>query len=450
MDKKNRAGELPPVSTESTSISDGDHSLHKLLPFAWPVFTVLWLVFPIGSVVEMLREDLAPIRLLGFLTSMAAFVAVFLWLMLAYPFHTGELSSSVRRTRIGLLVVLATLALFLELGYGSGIPYHFMFVVLTAAVTLPTLWAAGTVMAVTVVESGLYALRAGWAALLSTWESAVAPFLIVGLSMIIVSRLVVTVRELRAAREEIARLAVAEERLRFARDLHDLLGHSLSLITLKSTLAGRLLPITPETKRAANEVRDIEEVARGALREVREAVAGYRQPTLEDELAGAHEMLDAAGIACHVERTVNDMPLQTDAVLAWAVREGATNVIRHSRARHCEIRVHQTGGEVCVEISDDGIGTPTPDKANGTGSGSGLSGLTERVVASGGDIEAGLLTGEGSSPRGFRLRVSLPLSDGLAALTDEPSIAPNGARADDTIADGTIGEADNETTEEAR
>ena len=191
---------------------------------------------------------------------------------------------------------------------------------------------------------------------------------------------------------------MAEERLRFARDLHDLLGHSLSLITLKSELAGRLLPAAPE--RAASEVHDIEGVARQALREVREAVTGYRQPALAEELESAREMLEAAGIRCRIENGAGTLPGTTDAVLAWAVREGVTNVIRHSGARSCEILVSRDGREIRAEITDDGRGSsPGPD-----GAGSGLSGLAERVAARGGESEAGPLA-EG----GFSLRVSLPL-----------------------------------------
>nr|MDQ3841501.1 sensor histidine kinase [Actinomycetota bacterium] len=244
---------------------------------------------------------------------------------------------------------------------------------------------------------------------------------LIGIGMIGVSRLVVTVRELRTAREELARLAVAEERLRFARDLHDLLGHSLSLITLKSELAGRLLPTAPE--KAATEVRDIEGVARRALREVREAVAGYRQPTLDGELEDAREMLEAAGITCRIESKVGVLPNATDAVLAWAVREGVTNVIRHSRARSCEIRVTRDGEEVRAEISDDGLGSSAERDAPPS-NGSGLSGLAERVAASGGDLEAG------SPPEsGFRLRVSLPLRDGTSS-TAAPASSTGGMRED--------------------
>jgi two-component system, NarL family, sensor histidine kinase DesK len=209
---------------------------------------------------------------------------------------------------------------------------------------------------------------------------------------------VAAVAELRSAREELARMAVDEERLRFARDLHDLLGHSLSLITLKSELAGRLLPDEPE--KAEAEVHDIEGVARQALGEVREAVAGYRSPTLDEELAGAAEMLGAAGIDFGIENEAGLLPREIDGVLAWAVREGTTNVIRHSQARNCHILLTRENGMVCAKITDDGQG-----ETDQGASGSGLSGLAERVATfNDGGFEAGPLP-EG----GFRLRVELPL-----------------------------------------
>jgi two-component system sensor histidine kinase DesK len=217
---------------------------------------------------------------------------------------------------------------------------------------------------------------------------------------------VATAEELRAAREELARRAVAEERLRFARDLHDLLGHSLSLITLKNELAGKLLPHAPE--RAAKEIGEAEAVARRALREVREAVAGYRQPTLVEELHGAEEMLAAAGIACRVEYSAGLLPKSVDALLAWAVREGMTNVIRHSRARHCAIRIAREAGMARAEVRDDGRGPARAQDGGGTTvGGSGLAGLAERVGDfAGADFAAGPLP-EG----GFCLRVGLPLRD---------------------------------------
>jgi len=136
--------------------------------------------------------------------------------------------------------------------------------------------------------------------------------------------------------------------LRLARDLHDLLGHSLSLITLKSELAGRL--VAKESTRAAQEIREIELAARQTLREVREAVAGYRQPRLLSELDSARQLLQAAGIECSIEQAAGELPPSIDAVLAWTVREGVTNVIRHSKARRCFIWLTRENGTVHAEI----------------------------------------------------------------------------------------------------
>ena len=406
-----RDNEQPTSSAGGVYARVADASRDKPLPVAWLLFTAVWLLFPVGFAIQVLQTDLSPVELLAFLASIGAFVAVFLWLMLRYPFPYVELASQELRIRIGLLLVLAALALYVELVYGSGVPYRFMYVVIAAAVTLPTRKAAWAVVAVTVCVGAFYATRWGWEAAATSWGDVV-PFLLIGIGMITVSRLVVTVRELRVAREEIARLAVAEERLRFARDLHDLLGHSLSSITLKSELAGRLLPAAPE--RAAAEVRDIEGVARRALREVREAVADYRQPSLGGELDDARKMLKAAGIACRIEQEAGVLPNATDTILAWAVREGVTNVVRHSRARHCVIRLTRDDEEVRAEITDDGLGFPPEYEA--TTVGSGLSGLAERVAASGGDFEAKPMP-EG----GFRLRVSLPLQAGVASAGEPTS-----------------------------
>src|ERR687890_1347309 len=408
-----RDNEQPTTSAGGVYAEVADASRDKPLPVAWLLFTAVWLLFPVGFVIQVLRTDLSSVELLAFLASIVAFVAVFLWLMLRYSFPYVELASQELRIRIGLLLVLAALALYVELVYGSGVPYRFMYVVIAAAVTLPTREAAWAVVAVTVCIGAFYTIRLGWEAAATSWGDVV-PFLLIGIGMITVSRLVVTVRELRVAREEIARLAVAEERLRFARDLHDLLGHSLSSITLKSELAGRLLPAAPE--RAAAEVRDIESVARRSLCEVREAVSGYRQPALDEELYGAREMLHAAGIDCRIENEASPLPNAIDAVLAWTVREGVTNVIRHSRAGCCEIRITQDGEEIHAEVKDDGYGFPREHEA--TTVGSGLSGLAERVAASGGNFEA-----KPMPKGGFRLCVSLPLRDGATLAGEPPSTA---------------------------
>jgi two-component system sensor histidine kinase DesK len=202
--------------------------------------------------------------------------------------------------------------------------------------------------------------------------------------------------QLRATRKELARLAVSEERLRIARDLHDLLGHSLSVIALKSELASKL--VEREPTRAASELDDIQAVTRTALAEVRQAVEGYRQLGLADALEGARTALAAAGIDCDVTETDLRLPADVDAVLAWAVREGTTNVIRHSHAGHCAIRVAADADRAAVEIEDDGSADPSLER------GSGLQGLSERAERVRGELEAGTRPGGG-----FRLRLTVPL-----------------------------------------
>ena len=163
--------------------------------------------------------------------------------------------------------------------------------------------------------------------------------------------------KLNEARAELARTAVAEERLRISRDLHDLLGHSLSLITLKSELAGRMLESDP--RRAAREIAELEAVARRSLAEVRQAVTGYRQPSLTAELAAARRMLASAGIDCRVDAPVSyDLPPEVDALLAWTIREASTNIVRHSGARDARITVTVTGASAGAELTDDGAGPP--------------------------------------------------------------------------------------------
>ena len=227
-------------------------------------------------------------------------------------------------------------------------------------------------------------------------------------------------------RAELARMAVAEERLRISRDLHDLLGHSLSVIALKSELAGRTLGSDPQ--RAAREIAELEAVARRSLAEVRQAVTGYRQPSLAAELAAARRMLASAGIDCRVNAPGSyDLPPEVDALLAWTVREASTNIVRHSGARHAGITVTVTGASASADLTDDGAGPPAgrgaaaggPAAASGA-AGSGLAGLAERAGRLGGTLLAGA-----SRHGGFRVRVTVPLTraDGHDAPAT-PAVAP--------------------------
>ncbi|MBD0689823.1 histidine kinase [Streptomyces sp. CBMA123] len=203
-----------------------------------------------------------------------------------------------------------------------------------------------------------------------------------------------TNEDLVAARAEVARLASEAERNRIARDLHDLLGHSLTAITVKSRLAQRLAAKAPE--QAVAEMTAVETLSRQALADVRAAVTGYREVTITGELARGRELLRAAGL-------VADLPSAADAVgpehrelFGWVLREGITNVVRHARAARCSVLLTATS----VEIRDDGPGSGPGGGL--VGSGKGLTGLRERVAAAGGTVEAGPL-----DPRGWRLLVTV-------------------------------------------
>jgi len=164
------------------------------------------------------------------------------------------------------------------------------------------------------------------------------------------------------------------------------------------------------------------------LREVREAVAGYRQPRLLSELDGARQLLQAAGIEYSVEQAVEELPPSTDAVLAWVVREGVTNVIRHSRARHCLIRLTRENGTIDAEVINDGELRQEQDAA-WRQAGSGLSGLRERITALGGRIEAlpirraepGATTVAWPGKEGFRLWVELPVQSSAMSRKEKES-----------------------------
>jgi len=196
--------------------------------------------------------------------------------------------------------------------------------------------------------------------------------------------------ELNATRQDLAKLAVQEERNRFARDLHDILGHSLTVITVKAELAGKLIVANPD--RAAAEVSDVESLARAALADVRAAVAGYRELSLAGELVSARAALQAAEIKPELPTTVDEVPEETRELFAWVVREGVTNVVRHSSAKRCTIRINATQ----IEVLDDGKG-PTP---GGGASGHGLIGLRERADPAGASLQVGQAPGGG-----FRLAV---------------------------------------------
>ncbi|GAA4191332.1 sensor histidine kinase [Microbispora amethystogenes] len=221
-----------------------------------------------------------------------------------------------------------------------------------------------------------------------------------GLIPAIIIRLWAAIHELKATREELARTAVTEERLRFSRDLHDLLGHTLSVMVVKAEAVRRLTRVDAEA--ATAQAADIERIGREALAEVRAAVTGYRGRGLSAELDAARAVLADAGIGAVVRTCPVRAAPEIDALLGWAVREGVTNVVRHSGAAACDIDLAEGGGRLLLEIRDDG---PAREKTPGHGNehGNGLTGLRERVRAVGGSLEIAAPPGGG-----FLLRVAVP------------------------------------------
>ncbi|NUT30210.1 MAG: sensor histidine kinase [Streptomyces sp.] len=361
----------------------------------------VWLVFLSSPVKDLLSGRHTTAGTVAGWLGLAAFVGVYLSLVfrnMGKPF-TGRLV-------VGLIVVLGALATLLSLTLGGHWLGLYCYVSVACGATLPLSRAYGAIPATT----GLM-LLVGSQVDREEAESLTLLVLLIGFAMSGVGQLVRTTIELRKARATVAQLAANEERLRLARDLHDLLGHSLSLITLKSELAGRMLPAHPD--KAAQQVADIEQVSRQALVDVREAVTGYRRPRLAAELAGVQVALTAAGITAELpaEPDLTGVPEESESVLAWALREAVTNVVRHSGARRCTVELlrRQTLDGPVLELSVEDDGSGGQGSGSGSAPGSGLTGLTERLAKAGGTLEAG------GTRHGFRLTARVPIASAASA-----------------------------------
>ncbi|MFG1654501.1 sensor histidine kinase [Micromonospora sp. NPDC049275] len=240
-------------------------------------------------------------------------------------------------------------------------------------------WVGGSVAAVVAIGVG-HGLPAG-----DTAQTALITVL-AGTLTLAFSRTARLVEELRRTQRELARTAVQQERLRFARDLHDLLGHTLSLVVVKAEVVRRIAPTDPH--QAAAEAADIERIGRTALSEVREAVTGYRERSFGRELDSVRTALADVGISVTVRETNHPLGVEADDAFGWALREGVTNVLRHSRASRCEIEVVADARESVLTIRDDGVGgRPQP--------GNGLRGLSERLEQAGGELHVAPVRGGG-------------------------------------------------------
>lgn len=284
---------------------------------------------------------------------------------------------------IGVMIVL-WLVIVVGLDTSSNALYTVSFAVAPIVAFLPP--PRGAIVAALVCLVGVGAV---WLVAGTVTIGDVAVLAVIVLAMAGMFGIIRANSELRAAREELAVLAVTAERERMARDLHDVLGHSLTTITVKAGLARRLLE-SGDAERAATEVADMERLGRQALAEVRSTVSANRVASLAREVTVAREALRAAEIEADLPVAVDDVPAERQQAFAYVVREGITNVIRHSGASRCTVRLTPES----VEVLDDGVGSPA-----GTPAGNGISGLTERLAAVGGWVDAGP-TPDG----GYRLR----------------------------------------------
>jgi len=366
-----------------------------------------WLLMGLGSFSNLLqgRTPLPWIGALGLLTFNSLYVYV---TFRAFVKETRD----ARSTRVA-LALMGVVTCALAIVYGGSWLYFFPLLGLATGAVMRGPWLGRAGLALTALAAAVSAVRDGWDAL----NVAYGTFLSTMVTAAILS-LTEAVRELRAAREELARRAVEEERLRFSRDLHDLLGHTLSVIVVKSEAARRLAPRNMDA--ALLQITDIESVGRQALTEIREAVTGYRQGSLATELDRADSVLTAADITPVTHRSGPPLPASAEALLGWVVREAVTNVVRHSGATRCEIRVEGAGERVRLSVADDGTGVQPPEGSTRPGvGGTGLKGLKERLAAAGGSLEAG------PTPRGgFLVTAELPTESLTGPPTEVPAEVP--------------------------
>jgi two-component system, NarL family, sensor histidine kinase DesK len=351
------------------------------------LFSSVWLLYLIQGAYELVNDHHGVWYIIGAFALVAVFCALYIFVMFRWTTRPVWWA-------LPTLFALAALACV----WLGGKDWNVLWIYVSAACGL-------------VVPDRKRSLRAVFVAsgcfLLFSWighDSAtdflwtLLPVVIVGLATSGLRNRTMLLRELAIAREEVERLAANEERLRMARDMHDLTGQSLSMITLKSELAAKLVDRDPD--RARDQMEEIAAVSRQTLHDIREAVSGYRRPTLAIETITARTTLTAAGIETRDDPRLITLSGTVDpdaeAALAWCLREAVTNVVRHSSARHCDITLSPNDGELVLTVTDDGRGM----NQDGPG-GSGLRGISERLAAVGGSLT---ITG---AP-GFTLSAAVP------------------------------------------
>jgi len=374
----------------------------------------IWMVFLSAPLAATLSTPNVEKRALGLAAGIAFALVYFVWMLWLNLFeqrpwadadhHQSPLIERLQRTRgcappwlrAAVLALMALLALATVPACGPAALTYGVFVVVTAVATLPMRVGASIGVFMLLLSIAVFVWIPG------AQDSATGGALgtvLGGVAVAAGRRAGERGQALQRARERMTEMAVAAERERMSRDLHDILGHSLTVIAMKSELAGRLAEMHAPT--AVTEINDVERLARQALADVRATINGSRQVTLATEIVNARSALTAAGVDADLPRAVDDVDEPASELFGWVVREGVTNIIRHAGASRCEVTV----GPGHVEVCDDGRG---PGQTSD--SGRGLRGLRERAAAAGGVLTVGR-----SSLGGLRLRVDVPVGAGRPA-----------------------------------
>ncbi|MFL6123378.1 sensor histidine kinase [Actinophytocola sp.] len=349
---------------------------------------LIYLVSPIKQVFEHPHPVAARVLVV---VTVAVYAVIYTAVYMAFSLRRTRFT---RRVRIAGVVAMFACGIMLAVVLGPDDLMFLTYAISAALMQLPPM--VGLLLGLGTTTTLLIGTQIAEGA--PDWNSA-SILVVLTVAMFGMRQVIMANAELRAARDEIATLAVAEERARMARDLHDVLGHSLTTIAVKAGLARRILESSGDDERAIAELRDVETLSRTALGEVRSTVSGHRKASLAAELVGARVALQAAEISADLPHAVDNVPAELQEPFAYVLREGVTNVIRHSNARHCSVRL----GQSWIEIRDDGT-PPEEPSSNGHGHGHGLVGLSERLAKVGGAVSAGPAAPTG----GFVVRASVP------------------------------------------
>jgi two-component system sensor histidine kinase DesK len=361
--------------------------------FGWG-FAAVWLFYLIDNVKALLHQPNLWWRDAG-LVAVAAFAVLYLAMtgVMRRERHISAGLVGVRSRRVLVQVWLGLAAMLLLFGLqipgaGSSALTCLVYIAATAVIGLPIYQGVTLAVLLGITAEALPAVVPGWT------DNGYGLAVLLGSAATWGLRLAgERQNRLQAAQQEIATLAVQNERARIAADLHDILGHSLTVVTVKAELAQRLLDI--DLERARTELRDLESLARDALSDVRATALGVRGISLPGEIAAAREALAAANVEAELPGAADEVPTAHRELFAWTIREAVTNIVRHSKASHAEVRL----APASVEILDDGVGGPVP-----AGGGQGLRGLRRRAE----ELGARLTVGCRDDRPGFRVRVEVP------------------------------------------